>query len=104
MLDNIPHVKSYWIMLGQDTAAAAINFGASDLDGTIGQERIAHPALARRPVGVAAGGMGSMIRGAGRRPVQRDALYRVVREYGRDGDAPVAGGRAAAIATAPAAG
>src|SRR5437867_3963203 len=87
VLDNIPHVKSYWIMLGQDTAAAAINFGASDLDGTIGQEKIAHAALARSPVGMAEAGMVHMIHEAGKRAVQRDALYRVVREYPREGEA-----------------
>jgi aminodeoxyfutalosine synthase len=81
VFDNVPHVKSYWIMLGQDTASAAINFGASDLDGTIGQEKIAHAALARSPVGMAEEGMVHMIREAGKTPVQRDALYRVVREY-----------------------
>ena len=90
VLDNIPHVKSYWIMLGQDTAAAAINFGASDLDGTIGQEKIAHAALARSPVGMAEEGMVHMIHEAGKCPVQRDALYRVVREYGLGGAAVVA--------------
>lgn len=81
VFDNVPHVKGYWIMLGQATAAAAINFGASDLDGTIGQEKIAHAALARSPVGMAEDGMVRMIQEAGKRPVQRDALYRVVREY-----------------------
>jgi len=102
VLDNIPHVKSYWIMLGQDTAAAAINFGASDLDGTIGQEKIAHAALARSPVGMAEEGMVHLIREAGKTPVQRDALYRTVREYGRaDGDAASAPRTAVA---APAAG
>jgi aminodeoxyfutalosine synthase len=87
VFDNVPHVKSYWIMLGQDTAAAAINFGASDLDGTIGVEKIAHAALARSPVGMAEEGMVQMIREAGKVPVQRDALYHVVREYGRPVDA-----------------
>ena len=87
VFDNVPHVKSYWIMLGQDTAAAAINFGASDLDGTIGVEKIAHAALARSPVGMAEEGMVQLIREAGKLPVQRDALYNVVREYGR-ADAP----------------
>jgi aminodeoxyfutalosine synthase len=82
VFDNVPHVKSYWIMLGQDTAAAAINFGASDLDGTIGVEKIAHAALARSPVGMAEEGMVQLIREAGKLPVQRDALYNVVREYG----------------------
>ena len=83
VFDNVPHVKSYWIMLGQDTAAAALHFGASDLDGTIGQEKIAHAALARSPVGMAEDSMVHMIREAGKLPVQRDALYRVVREYPR---------------------
>ena len=92
VFDNVPHVKGYWIMLGQDTAAAAINFGASDLDGTIGQEKIAHAALARSPVGMAEDGMVRMIHEAGKIPVQRDALYRVVREYPRPG----AGGAAPA--------
>jgi aminodeoxyfutalosine synthase len=83
VFDNVPHVKGYWIMLGQDTAAAALHFGASDLDGTIGQEKIAHAALAKSPVGMAESGMVQMIREAGKIPVQRDALYRVIREYPR---------------------
>jgi aminodeoxyfutalosine synthase len=102
VLDNFPHVKSYWIMLGQDTAAAAINFGASDLDGTIGQEKIAHAALARSPVGMAEDGMVHLIREAGKTPVQRDALYRVVREYGRADT--VAASAPRPVAAAPAAG
>src|SRR5262245_3963900 len=83
VFDNVPHVKSYWIMLGQDTASIGINFGATDLDGTIGQEKIAHAALARSPVGMAEDSMVHMIREAGKVAVQRDALYRVVREYPR---------------------
>jgi aminodeoxyfutalosine synthase len=90
VFDNVPHVKSYWIMLGQDTAAAAINFGASDMDGTIGQEKIAHAALARSPVGMAEDGMVQLIREAGKLPVQRDAVYNVVKEYGRFDAAPEA--------------
>src|SRR5258705_6002601 len=95
MFDNVPHVKGYWVMLGQDTAAAALHFGATDLDGTIGQEKIAHAALAKSPVGMAEAGMVQMIREAGKVPVQRDALYRVVREYGSDGE-PLIMARAAA--------
>jgi aminodeoxyfutalosine synthase len=86
LFDNVPHVKSYWIMLGQDTASVALNFGASDMDGTIGQEKIAHAALARSPVGMAEAGMVQAILEAGKIPVQRDALYRTVREYGSDGE------------------
>ncbi len=81
VFDNVPHVKSYWIMLGQDTASAAIHFGASDLDGTIGVEKIAHAAQARSQVGMAEEGMVHMIFEAGKVPVQRDALYNVVKEY-----------------------
>ena len=95
MFDNVPHVKSYWIMLGQDTAGVALNFGASDMDGTIGQEKIAHAALARSPVGLAEDGMVHAIREAGKIPVQRDALYRVVREYGTEAAQPAAAGAAA---------
>ena len=94
MFDNVPHVKGYWVMLGQDTAAASLNFGASDLDGTIGQEKIAHAALAKSPVGMAEMGMVRMIREAGKLPVQRDALYRVIREYGRRDEPAAAVGAA----------
>jgi aminodeoxyfutalosine synthase len=83
VFDNVPHVKSYWVMLGQDTAGVALNFGASDMDGTIGVEKIAHAALARSPVGLAEEAMVHAIREAGKTPVQRDALYRVIREYPR---------------------
>jgi len=83
VFDNVPHVKSYWVMLGQDTASLALNFGASDMDGTIGQEKIAHAALARSPKGLAEESMVRTIREAGKLPIQRDALYRVVKEYPR---------------------
>lgn len=92
MFDNVPHVKSYWVMLGQDTAAAGINFGASDMDGTIGVEKIAHAALAKSPVGIAKEAMVQTIREAGKLPIERDALYRVIREFPRheSADAPIA--------------
>jgi aminodeoxyfutalosine synthase len=95
VFDNVPHVKSYWVMLGQDTAGVALNFGASDMDGTIGVEKIAHAALARSPVGLAEEAMVHAIREAGKLPVQRDALYRVIREYppGEASPAPPAGAR-----------
>ncbi|HEY7819474.1 MAG TPA: aminofutalosine synthase MqnE [Vicinamibacteria bacterium] len=81
MLDNFPHVKSYWIMLGEETASMALHFGASDLDGTIGEERIAHYAQAKSAVGLAREKLVEMIRDAGKRPVERDALYNVVRVW-----------------------
>jgi aminodeoxyfutalosine synthase len=93
VFDNVPHVKSYWVMLGHDTASVALNFGASDLDGTIGVEKIAHAAQARSPVGLAEESMVATIREAGKLPVQRDALYRVVREYGPGNGPGAAAGR-----------
>jgi aminodeoxyfutalosine synthase len=83
MVDNVPHIKSYWVMLGQDTAAVALSFGASDMDGTIGVEKIAHAAQAKSPVGMAKESMIHAIREAGRLPVERDALYRVIAEHPR---------------------
>lgn len=84
LFDNVPHVKSYWVMLGEETASVGLNFGASDLDGTIGVERIAHAALASSPLGLARERLIEMIREAGRIPVERDALYRVIRIYDRE--------------------
>jgi aminodeoxyfutalosine synthase len=81
LLDNFRHIKSYWVMLGEETASVALNFGASDLDGTIGEERIAHYAQAKSAVGLAREKLIEMIREAGKRPVERDALYNVVRAY-----------------------
>jgi aminodeoxyfutalosine synthase len=70
------------------------------MDGTIGQEKIAHAALARSPVGLAEDGMVHAILEAGKIPVQRDALYRVMREYDAAGEplAAAAGSRVAEAA------
>ena len=81
LLDNFPHVKAYWVMIGEETASVALNFGASDLDGTIGRERIAHAAKAASPAGLARDRMVQLIRDADKIPVERDALYNVVRVY-----------------------
>ena len=75
MLDNIKYIKAYWVMLGEATASIGLNFGANDLDGTIGKERIAHAALADSPAGRARDRMLNSIRDARRIPVERDALY-----------------------------
>lgn len=81
MLDNFPHIKAYWIMIMEETAAISLNFGADDIDGTIGEERIAHAAKAASPVGVARERIVRLIRDAQRVPVERDALYNEVRVY-----------------------
>ena len=81
MLDNFPHIKAYWVMIGEETASIALSFGASDLDGTIGEERIAHAAKAASPVGLARARMLRLIGDAGKTPVERDALYNEIHVY-----------------------
>jgi len=75
VLDNVDHVKAYWVMLGEAIASVALHFGADDLDGTIGRERVAHAARALSPAGLARQRMIRLIRDAGKVPVERDALY-----------------------------
>jgi len=81
MLDNIAHMKAYWIMLGIGTAQAALAYGADDLDGTVRHELIYHDAGAETPEILSVDDIKNLIVEAGREPVERDTLYhRVVRE------------------------
>lgn len=78
MLDNIPHVKAYWIMLGIKQAQLAQWFGANDIDGTVVHEEIYHDAGAKTPQGMTVADLEHQIRACGRVPVQRDTLYNEV--------------------------
>ncbi|MFO0454389.1 MAG: aminofutalosine synthase MqnE [Planctomycetota bacterium] len=78
MLDNIPHIKAYWIMLGIGTAQTALSYGADDLDGTVRHELIYHDAGATTPELLSVDRIEHLIREAGREPVERDTLYRRV--------------------------
>ena len=78
MLDNIPHVKAYWIMLGIPIAQLALAYGADDVDGTVIEEHIYHDAGATTPESVKRAELVQWIRDAGRIPVERDTLYNVV--------------------------
>jgi aminodeoxyfutalosine synthase len=81
MLDNFPHIKAYWVMLGIQTAQAALSFGADDLDGTVVHEKIYHEAGSDSPQEMSVAEIRRLIRETGRVPVERDTLYReVVRE------------------------
>jgi len=86
LLDNFDHIKAYWVMLGEETASVALNFGADDLDGTIREEKIAHFALAPSPVGLTQQRILKLIREAGKVPVRRDALYHVLEIHDPDPD------------------
>ena len=81
-LDNIPHIKAYWVTMGEEIASTALHFGADDMDGTIGEERIMHAADAASPVALTRDRLVELIREADCIPVERDALYRTVQIYG----------------------
>jgi aminodeoxyfutalosine synthase len=84
MLDNFPHVKAYWVMLGIKTAQVALSFGADDLDGTVVHEKIYHDAGSDSPQELCVAEIRRLIEEAGRVPVERDTLYHeVVRREGR---------------------
>jgi aminodeoxyfutalosine synthase len=78
-LDNVPHIKAYWIMLGIAVAQTALSFGADDFDGTVTQEKIYHDAGAQTPQSLAREELARLIVEAGFQPVERDTLYNVVR-------------------------
>jgi len=81
MLDNVDHVKAYWVQIGEKLAPVALHFGADDLVGTVTEETITHAAGAKTESGLSRAEMERMIRGAGRQPFERDAFYeRVARD------------------------
>lgn len=81
MLDNIQHVKAYWIMLGIETAQTALAYGADDIDGTVRHELIYHDAGATTPEYLTVEQIRQLISEAGRDPVERNTVYdRVVRD------------------------
>jgi aminodeoxyfutalosine synthase len=78
MLDNIPHIKAYWIMMTPSVAQIAQRFGANDIDGTIVEERIYHDAGAKTSQSMRRDQIIRLIREAGREAVERDTAYRPV--------------------------
>ena len=88
MLDNIPHVKAFWIATGVEVAQVGLWFGVDDLDGTVQEERIYHMAGARTPEAMTTSAIRRLIRAAGRDPVERDTLYNVVTGPESPDDAP----------------
>lgn len=81
LLDNFPHVKSYWIMISPRLAQVGLSFGADDIDGTVTEEKIAHDAGARTPQAMTVHELVRLVREAGRRPVERDTVFNVVRVW-----------------------
>src|ERR1035441_3467996 len=78
VLDNFPHIKSYWQMMTAKIAQISLRFGADDMDGTVIEEKIYHDAGATTPQGMRREELERLIRAAGREPIERDTLYRPV--------------------------
>jgi len=79
LLDNVDHIKAYWISCGVEVAQTALWFGADDLDGTVQEETIYHMAGSSTPTALSTGDIERLIVEAGREPIERDTLYRVIR-------------------------
>ena len=80
-LDNFQHIKGYWVMIGSDLTQVSLDWGVSDVDGTILDEHIAHAAGATSPLGLTTQKMVDMIQRAGRVPVERNAYYDELKIY-----------------------
>jgi aminodeoxyfutalosine synthase len=79
-LDNVPHVKTHWPMVTPALSQIALSFGCDDVEGTVVYERVYHEAGARTEMAMQYPQLVALIRDAGRRPVERDSLYQVVRD------------------------
>jgi aminodeoxyfutalosine synthase len=82
VLDNVPHVKGYWVMITPELTQVSLAAGVSDIDGTIKDERIAHASGAVTEAGMTESELIRLIKDAGRVPVKRDALYNELKVYG----------------------
>ena len=80
MLDNIPHLKAYWIMMAPKLAPVALWYGADDLDGTIIEERIGHMAGAQSAQGMTIEELEHLIRESGFTPVRRNATFNTLND------------------------
>ncbi|WP_163328464.1 aminofutalosine synthase MqnE [Desulfurobacterium thermolithotrophum] len=81
LLDNFPHIKAYWIMLGEKVAQIALQFGADDIDGTVTEEDITQAAGAKAGEYMPKSRLVKLIKEAGKIPVERDTLYNVIKIY-----------------------
>lgn len=94
-LDNIPHIKTHWVMVTPALSQTALAFGVDDLEGTVVREKIYHEAGARTAQHMSLAEILKLIRGAGKVPVERDSFYRVVRTFEDHDDALAAHGAVA---------
>jgi aminodeoxyfutalosine synthase len=86
--DNVPHVKTHWIMVTPFLSQTALHFGVNDLEGTVVREKIYHEAGAHTAQAMSLDEILRLIRGAGKIPAERDSFYNVIRTF--EGDDPPA--------------
>jgi aminodeoxyfutalosine synthase len=82
MLDSIPHIKAYWVMLGIKTAQTALLYGANDIDGTVTEEKIYHMAGSDSPNALTLSDIRHLILSAGMVPQERTTTYQEVHRAG----------------------
>jgi aminodeoxyfutalosine synthase len=87
-LDNIPHVKTHWIMVTPFVSQTALHFGVDDIEGTVVREKIYHEAGAHTAQAMTLDEILRLIRGAAKIPAERDSFYQIVRTF--DGGGPTA--------------
>jgi aminodeoxyfutalosine synthase len=80
VLDNIPHIKAYWIMITPKLAQVALSFGADDIDGTVVEETIYHMAGSETHDYLTRTELERIVTAAGYIPVERDTLYNPIDE------------------------
>lgn len=81
LLDNIPHIKAYWVTASVNLALIAQEFGCDDLDGTIEKESIQSAAGAKSSKGMVLDEFVALIKNAGFTPIERDSLYNELKAY-----------------------
>jgi aminodeoxyfutalosine synthase len=86
--DNIDHIKTHWPMVTPFMSQVLLDFGCDDVEGTVVYERVYHEAGAQTQMHMPYSALVRMIRGAGKRPVERDSFYRPVREDFDDLEGP----------------
>ncbi len=81
ILDNIPHIKAFWIQIGTKLAQITLSFGVDDLDGTVMEEKITHYAGAKTGNALSKNELIHIIKKAGKIPVERDTVYNILKVY-----------------------
>ena len=81
-LDNFPHIKAYWVMIGKQTTQLALSFGVDDIDGTIEEStKIYEMAGQKEQANMTEKELINLIKEGGQIPVERDTLYQEIKTY-----------------------